>query len=476
MTGEYALINFYSKLVGVSPEIALQSFGILETVLITIILFWFTSKITKSKTIAPILTAIFFVISPLLLPRSIDIITQHKPIFLALSLALPMMIFTVLPKNLSKYYRKYLIYSIIIFTAIALIDLFTFVILLSPFLVLAFFFYQKKYRQFYYLVVLAYFVSLVFVMSIYGFTGLHYNLGFNSIITSNLLSLNVFTHLPDLILPYDELINIYQYISLFNVVLILFLIKHKKHWLNSFLFILYFNALIFINTLNISWIDEDLLRLSLTIFIPVVIGISIALLFKVIFSFSEKVITNLRIKYNYGVLAIFSIAAVVFYLYKPAIYDTERKDNTDHHAMLVLEAYEKISQDYLPFSYTIVNDYRSYVLSINKHFYMPYSTFKDFYLRRDSIYHTNINDKLFFKQNPESILSKSILVFVHKANNNKTPNLPFYHDNEMEYVAETINILKSRGRKVNIIYENESLSVMEIVNKPNSSKINDLLF
>lgn len=476
MTGEYALINFYNKLVGVSPEIALQSFGILETILIAIILFWFTAKITKSRTVAPIVTTLFFVFSPILLPRSVGILTQHKHIFLALSLALPMMVFTVLPKNLSELYKKHFLYSIIIFTAIALIDLFTSLVLLSPFLVLAFFFSRKKYMRNYFLTVLAYIISLVFVLGIYGLVGVYYNINFKSIITSNLLSLSVFTHLPDLVMPYEDLIKIYQYISLFNLVFMLLLVKQRRHWLNSFLFILYFNVLIFINSLNLIWVDEDLIRLSLTVFIPIILGISFALLSKIILKITNQPFKNNKIKYRYRVLVIFGLSTILFYSFKPIVYDGQSKQNSNKHSKIILEAYEKISQSYLPYSYTVVNDYRSLVLSQGKHFFMPYSTFNDIYLHKDSVYHNNIEDKMFFRQNPEKILTKSILIFLHKIDDGKKSHLPFYADKEMNTVENNINILKSRGRIVNIIYEKESLCVIEIINKPNSSKINDLLF
>lgn len=473
MSGEHALISFYGKVVGVSPEIALQSFGILETILIAIILFWFTAKMTKSKTIAPIVTTLFFAFSPLLLPRSIEILTQHKHVFLALSLALPMMVFTVLPKNLSVYNKKHFIYSIIIFTAIALIDLFTAVVLLSPFLVLAFFFYQKKYQRNYYFTLLAYFIALTLVISIYYLATLYYNINFRSFITSNLLAINLFTHLPDLILPYNELIKVYQAISFFSVVLMIFLIKQRQQWLNSLLFILYFNALLLINSLDFFWIDEDLIRLSLTVFIPVVIGIPFALISKIILQISKTQSQKFKSKYSYAVLAVFTI---LFFILKPIIHDGKDKTDSNRHSKLVLEAYEKISQNYLPFSYTVVNNHRNSVLSLNKHFYMPYSTFNDIYLGKDAVYHNNINDKLFFKQNPDKILTNSVFIFVHNLDDVNISKSVFYTNNEMNNVTKKLDILKSRGRKVNVIYNKETLKVLELVNKAKSSKINDLLF
>ena len=58
--GELALINFYSKISSISPEIALESIGIIESVLIAILIFWTISKVTASKLIAPIFGCLFF--------------------------------------------------------------------------------------------------------------------------------------------------------------------------------------------------------------------------------------------------------------------------------------------------------------------------------------------------------------------------------------------------------------------------------
>lgn len=80
------------------------------------------------------------------------------------------------------------------------------------------------------------------------------------------------------------------------------------------------------------------------------------------------------------------------------------------------------------------------------------------------------------KQNPQYILSKSMLVFVHKLGNYKKSRLPFYYKDEMTEMAKYVDTLNLRARKEEVVFQNKLPIVLEIVKKLNSRKINDLLF
>jgi hypothetical protein len=60
MVGEYAILNFYAKITGITPEIALESFGILQSFILTFIVFWFMNVMTSSKITVPLITALSF--------------------------------------------------------------------------------------------------------------------------------------------------------------------------------------------------------------------------------------------------------------------------------------------------------------------------------------------------------------------------------------------------------------------------------
>src|SRR6476660_2588319 len=57
VNGDLAFVNFYSKMANVSPEIALQSMGLLESTMLSVLLFWVIRKIAPSNSIAPIAAA-----------------------------------------------------------------------------------------------------------------------------------------------------------------------------------------------------------------------------------------------------------------------------------------------------------------------------------------------------------------------------------------------------------------------------------
>ena len=120
--GELAFTNFYSKIADVSPEIALQSIAILESTLLSILLFWAVRKITPSKTIAPMLAALSFALAFTLMPINIYFLLEHKPIYMGMAFGLPVMIFLLRPTLLKFRQLNYFFSIILAFTTIGLID------------------------------------------------------------------------------------------------------------------------------------------------------------------------------------------------------------------------------------------------------------------------------------------------------------------------------------------------------------------
>ena len=88
----------------------------------------------------------------------------------------------------------------------------------------------------------------------------------------------------------------------------------------------------------------------------------------------------------------------------------------------------------------------------------------------------SVKNKKFFLENPDNVLPKSVFVFLYKKNDGFVSPLVdegFVHKAELETL---IKKLKERGRKIRTIYNNEVFEVYEIINKPNESKLNDLIF
>ena len=91
------------------------------------------------------------------------------------------------------------------------------------------------------------------------------------------------------------------------------------------------------------------------------------------------------------------------------------------------------------------------------------------------LYLSNLKNKEYFIKNPDNVLPKSVIVFVYKQKSETITSLDDSYNISGE-ILQQINTLKKRGRKINVIYSNEVFDVYEIINKPNESRINDLIF
>lgn len=107
---------------------------------------------------------------------------------------------------------------------------------------------------------------------------------------------------------------------------------------------------------------------------------------------------------------------------------------------------------------------------------MNYEDFLSQYLEKDAQYERIKKNKKILQNNPDQILSKSVLVFVldknHPRDNSSFSENIKYYDPLMKQLQE----LKNRGREVNVFYRSPLLTVYEVVNNPNESKISDIIF
>jgi hypothetical protein len=468
--GELALSNLYSKLVNISPEVGLQSLSIIEDILLSIIVFWTLRKITFSEVFAPMVAFLTFVFLYTFSPIEIHYLLQNEPILMGLTFGIPTMVYVLRP-DASKFKKtNYFISFVICFFAIGLIDLFTLLVLMPPFFILALFFGNREYKFFKWIALAAYIVGTSLILLTYYIFCIYYQNDFLIFLQSSLISVTSFTYMPNLIIPFEELLKYYQYGSLFSIVILPFLIWYKKeNWRPSLVFMLYLNVLITLSFLNIKWIDADLLRLALAAFIPICFGITVAILTRLI-----KPIFKRSYKYKYFIASISSIVLFVGILYSQK--DVLNKISTsDKTPRMVLDAYDKITHDYFPLSYAVVNDNIAQTVSKNKHFFINYEDFLMGYLESDSIYHTNRKKPKFLIDNPQYVIPKSVLVFVY--HDNTETNNYFSDQNELEpLLLDQIKTLKKRGRKVTKFYKSPYVDVYEIVNEPKSSKIDDLIY
>jgi hypothetical protein len=468
--GELAIINFYSKISSISPEIALESMGIIESVLIGILIFWTISKITTSKIIAPIVASLFFALCYVLSPINISYILQHKPMFLALSLAIPGMVFYLNP-SLLKFNKKNYYYNFIFaFVAIGLVDIFTLLLILLPFVVIGFIFSKKDFIAHKLIALKAFIVSIVLLLLIYGTSCYLMGYDFEVFLNSSLIAPSSYTYFPHLVMSYNVLMSYYIVFSL-AIILILLILTYgfKENWHEAFTFLFLFILLILLSNVKNEWIDNETLKQALAIFIPILIGISVGLLSRLTFPIYKKI--QFLTPYFAGIL-VASICFVAFYFQLPEFSKLKQSDTT---ARKILDAYENISSEFFPFSYSVVNDYSTHSISTNQHFFVNYEDFLKDYLNKDYQYFKHNKEIKYLQSHPEIILPKSVIVFLYKQKATKLESLVHSYNLSSKLKLQ-LEALKNRGRTINIIYSNEIFDVYEIINVPNEARVKNLIF
>ena len=263
----------------------------------------------------------------------------------------------------------------------------------------------------------------------------------------------------------------FQYSTLGGAVLVILLIAiTRENWRATLTLYLYVNFLILLTKINNQWIDADMVRNSLAVFLPIIFGLNAAIIIRIL-NFAFR-----RFERFVPVTAMLLFAGLVYCAVYYQRQNIDRLSESDPTPKQILDAYDKISQTYFPYSYSIVNDPATQVISTNKHFFMNYSYFLEDYPKIDSVYFKNKKDPKFLISHPEFGLTKSVLVFVLNEKNKKESNSLSENKYLASLLYREIDMLRKRGRKVNLFYDSNILKVYEIVNEPGQSKISDLIF
>jgi len=471
VVGDLAYVNFYGKIANVTPEIALQSIGILESVLLSVLIFWVVSKVTASKHIAPTIAALIFGTVYTLSPLNIYFVLQNRPIFLALTFGLPLMVYYLKPGLLKMNKIQFFFAFLLVFFAIGLIDVFTLGILFPPFMLTGLFLARKKAGNFKWVGLLAYVVSIICILGLYAVIGLYYQTDLRIFLHSNFLAVSSYTYIPQLVVDLDILLGYYRIASAVAAVFILvYTFWAKEDWRAALAFLIYFNLLLVIRSMSSVWVDDDLLTQGLSVFMPIVAGISVAVIVRMFIPLFRNFY-----RWNPVVVAAFIIGflGIAISRQEANLGELTESDPTQRE---VLEAYDNITRDYFPYSYAVVNNNRTQILSSDKHYFMNYSDFLYEYPQQDSIYFKNINNPKFMKEHADEVLPKSVLVFIF--DEEKSADSETYADNGAlkPILMDQLALLKRRGRKVRLFYDNRHVQVYEVVNQPKASRISDLIF
>ncbi|WP_298223297.1 hypothetical protein [Flavobacterium sp.] len=468
---ELAIVNFYGKITDVSPEIALQVIAILESTLLAIIIFWVINKLTPSKFIAPTIAALFFSLVYVLTPLNVYFLLKGNPTFLALTFALPAFAFFIKPTILKLNKTSYFFSFLFIFVTIGLTDLFTLCVLIPPFLIIAFVFTKMKYKKQNLSFILSYLLALAILYAIYSYACYYQRADLLEYMQNNLLSVSSYTYVPQLVLPYSEIIRYAQISTGVGFILVMLLLIFKKeNWRATIIFFTYFNFLILLTFVKSEWLDIDMLNNSISVFLPIIIGLNAAIVMRIL-NFGLHRFERFS-PVSVSVLFIAMIYASIYYQQK-SINSLTVSDQTPKH---ILNAYDKISQTFFRHSYCVVNDPATQVISNNSHFFMNYDFFINEYPKIDSINTKHLKDPNFLVKNPQYSISKSVLIFVLKDDGPVENNIFAENKHYQKDLVKKIKLFRKRGRKVNLFYDTSVLKVYEIVNNPRESKVSDLIF
>jgi len=463
--GELILISFYKNITGISTELALQSFGIVETVFIGFILFWLASKLNNKNKIISLLGALTFILCITIIPININYIFEHKSIFLSLGLALPAAVYILRPGLIPSKLFGFKYDLILIFSAIALINLFTSLIIVPLLLLCLFILTPKVHNASIFKGVKSYVYATVVIMILHYIMCFLSNTNFLYFLQNNFINLTAYTGLEQLIIPLNKIKLIFISIISINLI-ILFQIKRylKTPFYLQYVFNVFSALILGLSFVKNSLLDQDILNQSICIFIPIVVTMFIGNINVCLQLFYKAKQNKLRL----GLFALSSLVAC-FSIFNYHIKPQEQLiRETVFEKQLILEAYANIFDTYLPYSYAVVNNNYGKNFSINAHYFMTTKYFKEKYDNQDDLYDKYKTDKNFLDKNPEYILPKTILVFSIESNEPK-----YNTDNNN---IQQIEKLISKGRKVNLFLEKGPLKVYEIVNTPNASKIVDLMF
>jgi len=283
-----------------------------------------------------------------------------------------------------------------------------------------------------------------------------------------------YSDMPQLLLPEDRLRNIYMvfgFTALLAIVLLMVFFKSRTR--AALTFSVFYIAFLFINTLDIMWLDEDLFNQTLTILVPIIIGVNVGLYYKIIKLLGVS---------NTILVKAFSLSALVIigYLsYQSYFHSLDERNfkNVDQLKIDLLKAYDQLSTYQMQNTYAVVNQPYGFRLSSKEHVFINYDDFLDSYLKRDSTFQKIKNNKKLLLENPEFILPNSVFVFVSDTTimNSKDRLLRTPRKTAIA-LDRVLSTLKQRGNLVNTYFQSESLKVYEIVNRKQGSNLNEMIF
>lgn len=476
--GMHSLVTMFSSLTQVGAELTLSLLGSLTSFLLTIIIFWLIREITKGKlqTAALFGAGIFALIPTLFLPITLEAETGINTILLGLCFALPTSFIFV--RNLRSVDKAPWFYVTMGIIATGLTDIFVLIVVLMPFLIYGLLAIPRKKFMTHLFKVLTY-LSIVFLLVLSPYI-IHLIIVDGDIINFfelQLLDTLTFSYFPYLIKELEPLSSIYLYITagLFLIFIVLHFVQKKEYFGDELVYFTMFATVAFLfseyNSLDIYFLDLDQVSAFYAILISVLFGLAFYALYtilNVLLGFKNRFID-----YSQPILLILLVASGLFI--SGGVNTGKTLPQTLPNGFF--EAYYKIINERLPYSYATVSPPIDNTLSKNRHYFMNYEFFLESYGIIDSLYQEYLEIPKELRPDSINIPPASIFVFVQKPPYESAQQGILFEPGElMESLEEWISRFNSLPKREVLVYrETEDAIIYEIINQKDESYIGDIL-
>lgn len=475
--GMHSIVNIFSTLTQVTPELILHILGALTSFFLALIIFWVIEVITKTKyNPAAYFGAAFYALTPVFfLPLSLDLEVEASSLSLALCFAIPTGVFFF--RNMRSEMKIKWFYITTGVFATALTNLFVFLVVLLPLFFFGLFIIPRK------MFIKRFSKAVVFLIGSYSIALLPYVIVclLNDIspivfFREQLFDTLVFSFFPNLITPLDQLSLYYFYIALgiFCIKIGLSFWTKKEQSRIEILFLFIFLTIAFVYTPYFIYsyvlVDPDQLNLFYAILISIFVGIvfnNIGSLTSIILK-EHKRIQNLVLP----ILATMGIISLLFIQGDNLL----KRDLPQTLPNGFFNAYYTIVGERIPYTYATVGPNIDKELAQNRHYFMNYEFFLDNYGSIDSLYQQYLLVPK-QEQNFKEIPPASIFLFLEKPPYGYIQQGILYNaDAVMNDMQQWISSFRNlEGRKIDVYYESEEAIVYEIVNQENESRIGNVL-
>jgi hypothetical protein len=462
---EFLLINVYHKLTGISEEVALHSFGLIENALLAFVLFRFTAKISGSRLLIPSLAVCWFALGYTYLPMTVSLLQEHNPSYLAWCFIIPVL--GMAWQKLEMPGKKSSAMVAVLTLAAALLHPFTAVLLLGVLLVSLFLFSGNNWR-YNGRIVLSWAATLLGCYL--GFLLYNYLVGRNTSIGLEglFLSVNTYEYFPQHKVSWEILSGIYGFLVLLGSVLsILLKLRFGRRIGSPMGLIVGIGLLLFLDYISPAWLDTALLKQGLSVGLVLLVGTVLGLLYDLLRDHNFIKYRPVSLGYLFGGILIISVITG---------WTPTRKAVNDPLKKEILQVYNRLTTDQLPFTYAVVNNPYAVEMSQGEHDFIHNSEFVATYLKRDSLNYQYRGQEEFFKENPEYILPESVFVFVSREGKSAADSRLFTPVEFRESFFQIIGQLEKRGRSINLYHSGDYLEVFEVVNDAGKSSLKDLIF